>query len=85
MCCRRGKRDVYSVPEKCDMLNAPIFRKSFPGPRFAYYDLCTLVRLDKQNRLKCLRLRCADLLHVFSYLPRDLNFIQHTSDIGWKE
>lgn len=26
-----------------------------------------------------------DLLHVFSYLPRDLNFIQHTSDIGWKE
>ncbi|CAN1162840.1 Beta-glucuronosyltransferase GlcAT14A [Linum perenne] len=26
-----------------------------------------------------------DLLHVFSYLPRDLNFIDHTSDIGWKE
>lgn len=26
-----------------------------------------------------------DLLHVFSYLPRDLNFIEHTSDIGWKE
>ena len=27
----------------------------------------------------------ADLLHVFSYLPKDLNFIEHTSDIGWKE
>jgi hypothetical protein len=27
----------------------------------------------------------ADLLHVFSYLPKDLNFIQHTSYIGWKE
>ncbi|GAB2263964.1 hypothetical protein Droror1_Dr00026098 [Drosera rotundifolia] len=26
-----------------------------------------------------------DLLHIFSYLPRDLNFLQHTSDIGWKE
>lgn len=26
-----------------------------------------------------------DLFHVFSYLPRDLNFIEHTSDIGWKE
>ncbi|KAH9326106.1 hypothetical protein KI387_006284 [Taxus chinensis] len=25
-----------------------------------------------------------DLLHVFSYLPKDLNFIEHTSDIGWK-
>ncbi|KAJ4970146.1 hypothetical protein NE237_003245 [Protea cynaroides] len=26
-----------------------------------------------------------DLLQVFSYLPRDLNFLEHTSDIGWKE
>lgn len=26
-----------------------------------------------------------ELLHVFSYLPRDLNFLEHTSDIGWKE
>ncbi|XP_002960850.2 beta-glucuronosyltransferase GlcAT14A [Selaginella moellendorffii] len=26
-----------------------------------------------------------DLLNVFSYLPRDLNFLEHTSDIGWKE
>ncbi|XP_002965647.2 beta-glucuronosyltransferase GlcAT14A [Selaginella moellendorffii] len=26
-----------------------------------------------------------DLLHVLSYLPKDLNFIDHTSDIGWKE
>ncbi|XP_022869501.1 beta-glucuronosyltransferase GlcAT14C-like [Olea europaea var. sylvestris] len=26
-----------------------------------------------------------DILHIFSYLPRDLNFIEHTSDIGWKE
>ncbi|GKU97058.1 hypothetical protein SLEP1_g10242 [Rubroshorea leprosula] len=26
-----------------------------------------------------------DLLHVFSFLPRDLNFIDHTSNIGWKE
>uniref|UniRef100_A0A0D9VXN8 BGGP Beta-1-3-galactosyl-O-glycosyl-glycoprotein n=1 Tax=Leersia perrieri TaxID=77586 RepID=A0A0D9VXN8_9ORYZ len=25
-----------------------------------------------------------DLMHVFSTLPRDLNFIDHTSDIGWK-
>ncbi|XP_044982925.1 beta-glucuronosyltransferase GlcAT14A [Hordeum vulgare subsp. vulgare] len=26
-----------------------------------------------------------DLLHVLSYLPKDINFIQHTSYIGWKE
>lgn len=26
-----------------------------------------------------------DLLHVFSSIPRGLNFIEHTSDIGWKE
>ncbi|CAO2841298.1 unnamed protein product [Amaranthus hypochondriacus] len=26
-----------------------------------------------------------DLLHVLSTIPRDLNFIEHTSDIGWKE
>ncbi|CAM8958186.1 unnamed protein product [Rhodiola kirilowii] len=26
-----------------------------------------------------------DLLHIFSYVPRDLNFIEHTSNIGWKE
>nr|KAJ0187175.1 hypothetical protein LSAT_V11C900494700 [Lactuca sativa] len=26
-----------------------------------------------------------DLLHTFSSLPRDLNFIDHTSIIGWKE
>ncbi|XP_077253750.1 beta-glucuronosyltransferase GlcAT14A-like [Tasmannia lanceolata] len=26
-----------------------------------------------------------DLFHVFSTLPRDLNFIDHTSDLGWKE
>ncbi|THG18435.1 hypothetical protein TEA_023779 [Camellia sinensis var. sinensis] len=27
----------------------------------------------------------SDLLHIFSYLPRDLNFLEHTSNIGWKE
>ncbi|KAK9154274.1 hypothetical protein Sjap_001754 [Stephania japonica] len=26
-----------------------------------------------------------DLIHVFSYLPRDMNFLEHTSNIGWKE
>ncbi|KAL6987592.1 hypothetical protein U1Q18_013337 [Sarracenia purpurea var. burkii] len=26
-----------------------------------------------------------DLLHIFSYLPKDLNFLEHTSNIGWKE
>eukprot|EP00268_Persea_americana_P063239 TRINITY_DN8188_c0_g2_i2.p1 TRINITY_DN8188_c0_g2~~TRINITY_DN8188_c0_g2_i2.p1 ORF type:complete len:363 (-),score=54.53 TRINITY_DN8188_c0_g2_i2:883-1971(-) len=26
-----------------------------------------------------------DFLHVLSFLPRDFNFIKHTSDIGWKE
>ncbi|XP_075651710.1 beta-glucuronosyltransferase GlcAT14B-like [Castanea sativa] len=26
-----------------------------------------------------------DLLHTLSAIPRNLNFIEHTSDIGWKE
>ncbi|XP_074379199.1 beta-glucuronosyltransferase GlcAT14C isoform X1 [Apium graveolens] len=26
-----------------------------------------------------------DMLHIFSYLPRDLNFLEHSSTIGWKE
>lgn len=26
-----------------------------------------------------------DLLHVLSTIPRNLNFLEHTSDIGWKE
>ncbi|XP_072976464.1 beta-glucuronosyltransferase GlcAT14A-like [Typha angustifolia] len=26
-----------------------------------------------------------DILHIFSYVPRDLNFIEHTSNIGLKE
>lgn len=26
-----------------------------------------------------------DMLHTLSSIPRDLNFIEHTSDIGWKE
>ncbi|GLT79224.1 hypothetical protein SLA2020_507180 [Shorea laevis] len=26
-----------------------------------------------------------DIMHIFSYLPRDLNFLEHTSGIGWKE
>ncbi|KAK6931166.1 Glycosyl transferase, family 14 [Dillenia turbinata] len=30
-------------------------------------------------------LKEGDLLHTFSFLPRDLNFIDHTSKIGWKE
>lgn len=27
----------------------------------------------------------ADLLHILSYLPKDLNFVNHTSHIGWRE
>ncbi|GMI64276.1 hypothetical protein like AT3G24040 [Hibiscus trionum] len=26
-----------------------------------------------------------DLLHILSYLPKDFNFVNHTSYIGWKE
>ncbi|CAJ2655714.1 unnamed protein product [Trifolium pratense] len=26
-----------------------------------------------------------DLLHIFSFMPRDINFIEHTSNLGWKE
>nr|GMD45071.1 beta-glucuronosyltransferase GlcAT14C [Ipomoea batatas] len=26
-----------------------------------------------------------DILHVFSFLPRDLNFLEHSTNLGWKE
>ncbi|CAL9059161.1 beta-glucuronosyltransferase GlcAT14A-like isoform X1 [Musa acuminata AAA Group] len=26
-----------------------------------------------------------DMIHVFSSVPRDFNFVDHTSDLGWKE
>lgn len=26
-----------------------------------------------------------DLLHILSYLPKDLNFVNHSSYIGWRE
>ncbi|XP_057959394.1 beta-glucuronosyltransferase GlcAT14A [Malania oleifera] len=26
-----------------------------------------------------------DLLHILSFLPKDVNFLNHTSNIGWKE
>jgi len=26
----------------------------------------------------------ADMMEAFAGLPRDLNFIQHTSHLGWK-
>lgn len=32
----------------------------------------------------CLSL-LTDLSHVFSSVNRDLNFIDHTGDLGWKE
>lgn len=30
-------------------------------------------------------MRQDDFLHIFSFLPRDLNFLEHTSNLGWKE
>lgn len=27
----------------------------------------------------------ADLLHILSFLPKELNFVNHTSYIGWRE
>lgn len=27
----------------------------------------------------------ADLLHILSFLPKDLNFLNHSSYIGWRE
>lgn len=30
-------------------------------------------------------LDCAELLHILSHLPKDLNFVNHTSYIGWRE
>ncbi|TVU47539.1 hypothetical protein EJB05_07144 [Eragrostis curvula] len=37
------------------------------------------------NSLVALTSYLTDILHIFSYIPRDLNFIEHTSNIGWRE
>ncbi|KAJ3682734.1 hypothetical protein LUZ60_012961 [Juncus effusus] len=26
-----------------------------------------------------------DILHIFSYIPKEFNFIEHTSNLGWRE
>lgn len=39
--------------------------------------------LSTEKNLSCALL--PDLLYALSGLPRQLNFIEHTSDIGWKE
>jgi protein xylosyltransferase len=47
-------------------------------------ECCELV-INMGLCLSDLPILLADLLHVLSELPRQLNFIEHTSDIGWKE
>ena len=35
--------------------------------------------------LHCFLILTADILHVFSSLPRNISFVEHTSRLGWKE
>ncbi|KAA8529140.1 hypothetical protein F0562_034061 [Nyssa sinensis] len=48
---------------------------------------CKLTRADLVNfrDRTVFRIALEDLSHVFSSVRRDLNFIDHTSDLGWKE
>ncbi|KAF1879223.1 hypothetical protein Lal_00047896 [Lupinus albus] len=39
----------------------------------------------RSNLMMYILLSLSDLSHVFSSVGRDLNFIDHTSDLGWKE
>ncbi|KAH7446500.1 hypothetical protein KP509_01G059300 [Ceratopteris richardii] len=55
-------------------------------------DLIHIHELEIFNEAKFVSLRFEgstdsyeDLLHVLSYLPRDLNFVEHTSELDWKE
>lgn len=43
------------------------------------FDFCVVFVLLIQSLI------CVELLHIMSHLPKDLNFVNHTSYIGWKE
>ncbi|KAL0926971.1 hypothetical protein M5K25_003231 [Dendrobium thyrsiflorum] len=44
-----------------------------------------LISQDGMLPLLCYGIIKNDLIHILSFLPRDLNFVEHTSNIGWKE
>ncbi|KAG6727350.1 hypothetical protein I3842_02G125100 [Carya illinoinensis] len=44
-----------------------------------------LVTQDGTVWLEVLAALCLDLLHILSFLPKDLNFLNHSSYIGWRE
>lgn len=52
-----------------------VFLKLCNCSMFAFWCFCFL----------SLAICCTDMLHTLSTIPRNLNFIEHTSDIGWKE
>ncbi|PRQ37689.1 putative glucuronosyltransferase [Rosa chinensis] len=37
------------------------------------------------NKTVLVEIRAQYLLHIMSFLPKDLNFVNHSSYIGWKE
>ena len=47
--------------------------------------LCSYLKIKLFDTNKTLYLFTSDLAHVFSSVRRDLNFIDHTSELGWKE
>ncbi|KAH7516383.1 hypothetical protein FEM48_Zijuj10G0129300 [Ziziphus jujuba var. spinosa] len=57
-----------------------IFPLCFPCRLFLLVNISTFTKPNPQTPPNN-----SDLSHIFSSIRRDLNFIDHTSDIGWKE
>lgn len=52
---------------------------------FLYLSLTIVSFPDLSKLLIRALFSLSDLSHVFSSVRRDLNFIDHTGDLGWKE
>ncbi|KAL0920419.1 hypothetical protein M5K25_009555 [Dendrobium thyrsiflorum] len=95
----RLARDLHAVPAFRSARNVHVFgRADFANPRGSsalastLHGAAVLLRLSgKWDWFVNLGaddyplVTQDDLLHVFSFLPKDLNFVQHSSYIGWRE
>lgn len=74
----------WTVPLVClDWLLYNIIDRIFHWIYFSLYlDFSLLMTDDLCGANSCW---FSDLLHILSYLPKDLNFVNHSSYIGWRE
>ena len=85
-CCgwlRIGIGLSFSMPVITRLLPKMVIKEKFFWD-FFLLDLSVWV-FFLMGFLLCVFVEFADLLHILSFLPKDVNFVNHTSYIGWKE